>query len=162
MYRDFVPTALISTDKPISERIQDSGYSLENRFYTRRPIPGSGAKSVPQKYFGYSSGPIATSIAAIDGARIIYLVGFDMGPVNEKFNNVYADTEFYKKSSAPPTYTNNWVNQLITVMHDYSSVLFVRILGHTTAVIADFDKVSNYQTMTMSEFLNRINNTKEL
>jgi len=55
LYRDFTPTALISTDKPISERIQDSGYAKNNRFYTRRPVPGSGALPVPQKYFGYSS-----------------------------------------------------------------------------------------------------------
>ena len=162
LYRDFTPTALISTDKPISDRIQDSGYALKNRFYTRRPIPGSGAHPVPQKYFGYSSGPLATSIAAMDNARIIYLIGFDMGPVNNHFNNVYANTEFYKKSSAVPTYTGNWVNQIKTVMRDYSGILFVRIMGHTTAVIADLDRIPNLQTMTMSEFLNRINNTKEL
>ena len=104
LYRDFVPTALISTDRPISDSIQHSGYALENKFYTRRPIPGSGAHPVPQKYFGFSSGPLATGIAAIDGARLIYLIGFDMGPVNNHFNNVYANTEFYKKSSANPTF----------------------------------------------------------
>ena len=162
LYRDFTPTALISTDKPISERIQDSGYAKTNRFYTRRPVPGSGALSVPQKYFGYSSGPIATSIAAIDGARVIYLIGFDMGPVNNHFNNVYANTEFYKKSSAVPTFTGNWVTQLKTIIRDHPGTLFVRVMGHTTAVVGDLSKVPNLQTMTMSEFLNRINNTKEL
>ena len=162
LYRDFTPTALISTDRPISERIQDSGYAKTNRFYTRRPVPGSGALPVPQKYFGYSSGPIAASVAAIDGARVIYLIGFDMGPVNNHFNNVYANTEFYKKSSAVPTFTGNWVNQLKTIMRDYSGILFVRIMGHTTAAVAELDQITNLQTMTMSEFLNRINNTKEL
>ena len=162
LYRDFTPTALISTDKPISERIQDSGYSKNNRFYTRRPVPGSGALPVPQKYFGYSSGPIAASIAALDSARVIYLIGFDMGPANNHFNNVYANTEFYKKSSAVPTFTGNWVTQLKTVMRDYPGTLFVRIMGHTTAVVADLAKIPNLKTMTMSEFLNRINNTKEL
>ena len=162
LYRDFTPTALISTDRPISERIQDSGYAKTNRFYTRRPVPGSGALPVPQKYFGYSSGPIAASVAAIDGARVIYLIGFDMGPVNNHFNNVYANTEFYKKSSAVPTFTGNWVNQLKTIMRDYPGTLFVRIVGHATAAIADLDKLPNLQNMTMSEFLNRINNTKEL
>jgi len=162
LYRDFTPTALISTDRPISERIQDSGYSKNNRFYTRRPVPGSGALPVPQKYFGYSSGPIATSIAAIDGARVVYLIGFDMGPANNHFNNVYANTEFYKKSSAVPTFTGNWVTQIKTIMRDHANILFVRIMGHTTAVVADLDRVVNLKTMTMSEFLNRINNTKEL
>jgi len=61
LYRDFKPTVLVSTDRPISERIQDSGYALEHKFYTRKPTPGSGALPVPQKYYGYSSGPIAAS-----------------------------------------------------------------------------------------------------
>ena len=90
LYRDFTPTVLISTDSPISRRIQDSGYALKHKFYTRRPESGSGARPVPQKYFGYSSGPLAASIAALDGCVIMYLVGFDMGPVNNHFNNVYA------------------------------------------------------------------------
>jgi hypothetical protein len=162
LYRDFTPTVLVSTDRPISERIQNSGYALKHNFYTRRPISGSGANPVPQKYFGYSSGPLATGIAAINGNRLIYLIGFDMGPVHNHFNNVYANTEFYKKSSAVPTYTGNWVNQLKTVMTDYPATLFVRIMGHTTAAIDVFNKVNNFQTMAMSEFLNRINNTKEL
>ena len=162
LYRDFTPTALISTDKPISERIQDAGYAKNNRFYTRRPVPGSGALPVPQKYFGYSSGPIAASIAAIDCARVIYLIGFDMGPANNHFNNVYANTEFYKKSSAVPTFTGNWITQIKTIMRDNPGILFVRIMGHTTAAVGDLDRVANLKIMTMSEFLNRINNTKEL
>jgi len=93
---------------------------------------------------------------------VVYLIGFDMGPANNHFNNVYANTEFYKKSSAVPTFTGNWVTQIKTVMRDHTGILFVRIMGHTTAAVADLDRVTNLKTMTMSEFLNRINNTKEL
>jgi hypothetical protein len=117
---------------------------------------------VPQKYYGYSSGPIAASIAAFDNAVIVYLIGFDMGPVHTKFNNVYADTEFYKKSSAPPTFTGNWVRQLTTVMKDFPKIAFVRVAGGTTTPIKEFDTVKNFQTMDIADFLNRINNTKEL
>jgi hypothetical protein len=162
LYRDFVPTVLISTDRPISERIQDSGYALKNRFYTRRPTATSGANPVPQKYFGFSSGPIAASIAAFDNPAIVYLLGFDMGPVHNKFNNVYADTEFYKKSSAVPTYTGNWVKQLTTVMKDFPKIPFVRVMGGTTAPVKEFDDIKNFRTMDIADFLNRINNTKEL
>jgi hypothetical protein len=162
LYRDFVPDVLVSTDKPISTRIQDSGYPQNNRFYTRRPVPGNGANPVPQKYYGYSSGPIAASIAALDGAVVIYLVGFDMGPAGNHFNNVYADTEFYKKSSAPPTFTGNWARQLTQIMHDFSTIAFVRVMGATTAPVADFADVRNFRTMSMEDFQNRINNTKDL
>lgn len=162
LYRDFTPDVLISTDSPISRRIQDSGYALKHKFYTRRPESGSGARPVPQKYFGYSSGPLAASIAALDGCVIMYLVGFDMGPVNNHFNNVYANTEFYKKSSATPTFTGNWVRQLVTVMKDFPKTAFVRVIGHTTAEIKELSAVKNFKTTTMSDFLNRINNTKDL
>jgi hypothetical protein len=162
LYRDFTPTALISTDRPISERIQDSGYALKHKFYTRKPVASSGALPVPQKYYGYSSGPIAASIAAFDNAVIVYLIGFDMGPVHTKFNNVYADTEFYKKSSAPPTFTGNWVRQLTTVMKDFPKIAFVRVMGGTTTPVKEFDDVKNFRNMDIADFLNRINNTKEL
>lgn len=163
LYRDFEPTVLVATDRPIAERIQDSGYALKHKFYTRKPQPSSGALQVPQKYFGYSSGPIAASIAAMDGAVMIYLLGFDMGPVTgNRFNNVYADTEFYKKSASPPTFTGNWTNQLATIMKDFPDRLFVRIMAPTTAVVAKFDGIVNYRTMEIAEFQNRINNTKDL
>ena len=162
LYRDFTPDVLISTDRPISQRIQDSGYALKHKFYTRRPIEGQGAHVLPQKYYGYSSGPVATSIAALDRASIVYLIGFDMGPINNHFNNVYANTEFYKKSSATPTFTGNWVRQMVTIMTDFPKTAFVRVIGHTTAEIKELLAVKNFKTMTMSDFLNRINNTKDL
>jgi hypothetical protein len=163
LYRDFVPDVLVSTDKPISTRIQDSGYPQNNRFYTRRPAPGNGANPVPQKYYGYSSGPIAASIAALDGAVVIYLVGFDMGPTaDNRFNNIYADTEFYKTSQHPPTFTGNWVKQLIQIMKDFPQTRFYRIAGPTTAEIAEFTQVKNLQHQDLAGFLDRINNQKDL
>jgi hypothetical protein len=161
--RSFAPTVLVSTDSPISQAIQESGYSANHTHYTRRPVPGLGAQRIPQKYYGYSSGPIAAGLAGQEGNTVIYLLGFDLGPDTVgKFNNVYADTEFYKKSSAPPTYTGNWINQLIAVMKEYSTVQFYRVFGNTTAQVPAFDSVSNLKSITMQDFLDRINNTKEL
>lgn len=163
LYRDFKPTVLVSTDKPIAEAIQNSGYSAEHRMYTRKPIPGLGAQRVPQEYYGFSSGPIATALAAIDGHKTVYLIGFDMGPVSgDRFNNVYADTEFYKKSSSRPTYVGNWVRQLQRVCKEFDNVNFFRVLGTNSAMLQDLKNVKNLANMPMSDFLNRINNTKDL
>jgi hypothetical protein len=163
LYREFVPDVLVSTDTPISQRIQAEGYSQKNRMYTRKPLPSLGALRIPQEYFGFSSGPAAVGIAALDRNRRIYMIGFDMGP-NQfgKFNNVYADTEFYKKSSAPATYSGNWVRQLLGIMKEHNRVEFVRIVGETTAEIPDLLGAKNLTHMNMGEFLARINNTKEL
>lgn len=163
IYRTHTVTALIATDQPISQEIQQSGYSQKNRFYTRRPLPDSGAQRVPQKYFGYSSGPIAAAIAAGDFNNPVYLIGFDMGPAADgKFNNVYAGTQFYKPVGAPPTFTGNWAKQLVQIMKDYASYSFIRVQGDTTARVDMLDLVPNLQHLPMSAFLDRINTLKDL
>jgi hypothetical protein len=163
LHREFVPTALVATDKPIATYIQQSGYSSSHRFHTRRPIAGLGALEVPRQYFGYSSGPIAVGLAALDGHSCIYLVGFDMGPTdNNTINNLYAGTEFYKPTVAPPTYTGNWLKQLTQIMSDYKSVQFVRVQGPTTAHILQLDHVPNLGYLDLATFVDRINNKKDL
>jgi hypothetical protein len=162
IYREFVPDVLISTDTPISERIQHEGYSQKNTHYTRKPFLDSGSRRIAQKYFGYSSGPVAVSQAAIDGATAIYLIGFDLGPTRTgRFNNCYADTEFYKKSSANPTFTGNWVRQLQTIMKDYPKTSFFRVVGDTTAEVRELLGVANLAHMQMADFQHRLA-TKEI
>ena len=157
IYREFEPDVLISTDTPISERIQHEGYSQTHVHYTRKPLPDMGAVRIPQKYFGFSSGPVAVGQAALDGAIAVYLIGFDMGPTrNGRFNNIYADTEFYKKSSAVPTFTGNWVNQIKTIARDFPKVSFFRIAGDTTAEIRELLGVPNLAHLQMADFQQRL------
>lgn len=163
LYRDFVPDVLIATDKPIAQHIQESGYPAQHKFYTRRPLPGLGAHTVPKDYFGFSSGPIAVSLAAIDGYSRVYMLGFDMGPgANQKINNVYAGTEFYRPVDSPPTFAGNWVKQLIRILSDFPQTQFIRVQGKTTANIKEFDSVKNLYHLPMHTFVDRINNTKDL
>jgi hypothetical protein len=163
MYREFTPDVLVATDRPISEAIQNSGYALNHKFYTRRPLPGSGGLVIPSNYFGFSSGPVAVALACMDRYPTVYLIGFDMGPnTNGKFNNMYADTEFYKRSSAVPTYTGNWIRQLVRIMQDNPKTSFIRVKGKTTADIKELTAAKNLAHMPIADFINRINNTKEL
>lgn len=163
IYREFVPDVLVSTDTPISTRIQESGYPMTNRFYTRRPNVGQGSRHIPQPYFGFSSGPVAVGIAAIDKNVAIYLIGFDMGPGESgKFNNIYADTEFYRRSNTISTYTGNWIKQLAIVTKGFPKTSFFRVVGTTTADIPALNSIKNLHHMPMDDFLNRINNTREL
>lgn len=153
LYREFEPDVLVATDGPISTAIQDSGYALLHEFYTRRPKPGSGAKSVIDKYHGYSSGPNAIALAAQHGFRLIYLLGFDMGPLsNNLFNNMYADTEFYKTSAHPPTFTGNWIRQIAEICADFPDRQFVRVCGDTTARVAQLEAVTNLSQLPITEF----------
>ena len=164
LYRTHAVTALVATDRPIADEIQAAGYSARHRFYTRRPQSGTGAQTVPRAYFGYSSGPIALALAAAEspGARI-YLLGFDLGPNQAgRFNNVFADTQHYKKSEAGPTFTGNWIRQIMRVMQDHPDRQFVRVHGETTAQITEFESVRNHSWVDLVEFERRINTPKDL
>jgi hypothetical protein len=163
LYREHTPDVLVATDRPIATHIQQSGYSLKHVFYTRRPLPDLGANLVPKPYFGYSSGPIAVALAAQAGHDTIYLLGFDMGgTARNTINNVYAGTEFYKAATAAPTYTGNWLKQLIRVMTDHKNTQFVRVYGVGTAAVPELETVSNLQTLDVSLFLARINTLKDI
>lgn len=158
LYRDFTPDCLVATDRPIAAEIQNSGYSLKNRFHTRRPFPSLGGKGVPKEYFGYSSGPIAVSLAAIDGCGKIYLIGFDMGATETNaFNNIYAGTQFYKNHGSLPTFTGNWIKQIDKIMNDFSHIEFIRVCGPTTARIDGLETIKNLSHMAMATFVDRIN-----
>ena len=163
LYREFTPDVLVATDRPIAEAIQKSGYSLTNCFYTRRPLPESGALKLPDMYRGYSSGPNAVALAARDRFDQIYLLGFDMGPgENNAFNNIYTDTEFYKTSAHPPTFTGNWIKQILQICQDFPTQAFVRVYGSTTARIPQLDAIKNLAHLDLAIFLDRINNKKDL
>ena len=163
LYREFAPDVLVSTDRGIAQTIQNSGYAQNNTMYTRKPLPGLGARIVPQSYFGFSSGPIAVALAALDRHLAVYLIGFDMGPTaSNKFNNVYADTEFYKKSSSLPTFTGNWSRQIVSICKDFPDTSFYRVMGDTSAMIPEFKSVGNLTTVNITDFVYRINNTKDL
>jgi hypothetical protein len=162
IYREFAPTVLVAVDKPISEEIQRTDYALSNRMYTRRPLLGLGAQRIPHPYYGYSSGPVAAALAATDNHTHVFLIGFDMGPsAEQKFNNVYANTQFYKKSSAPPTFTGNWTRQIVQVTKDFPECKFYRIFGKTTALVPEFQNIKNLESMPIEEFQNLLNNKKD-
>lgn len=163
LYQEHAVTALVATDTPIATRIQQSGYSQQHRFYTRRPLPDFGALTVPSRYHGYSSGPVAVAVALEDHCTPLYLVGFDLGPNHHgRFNNVYAGQEFYKPVDSEATYTGNWVRQLVQIVRDHPRARFFRVCGDTTARVTELENLRNLQHLAWSEFLQRLNNPEEL
>ncbi len=157
LYRTFAPDCLVATDLPIAQEIQNSGYSLKNTFYTRRPLTNLGAKVIPKKYFGNSSGPVAIALAALDGHKKIYMLGFDMGPSSSgKFNNMYADTDFYKSSKDTATFTGNWIRQIQIICRDFPQHEFVRVIGDVTAPVPEIHGMPNLKSMPIAAFVDRL------
>lgn len=163
LYRTHTPTVLVATDAPIAKKIQESGYALKNRFYTRRPLPNLGANQLTKKYFGFSSGPNAVALAALDENVEIYLLGFDLGPTElGTFNNMYASTEFYKTLNSEPTHAGNWVKQIVSIAQEFRHCVFTRVHGETTANVDEFSKLPNVKKMDLEDFVERINKPKDL
>jgi hypothetical protein len=90
------------------------------------------------------------------------MIGFDLGPTDDKkFNNLYASTEFYKDSSAVPTYTGNWVKQITQICKDFSKTKFIRVCGSTTSRIQELDSIRNMQHLPLDQFIERLNKLKD-
>lgn len=90
------------------------------------------------------------------------MIGFDLGPTeNNKFNNLYASTEFYKENSAVPTYTGNWVKQIKQICKDFPLTRFIRVCGATTARLTDLDGIKNMEHLPLNRFIERLNKQKD-
>lgn len=162
LYRDFEPAVLVATDRAIAEAIQQSGYAKSHCFYTRKPIPGLGAKSIPKLYWPWSSGPVALALAAEFGHRKIWLLGFDLGPTpDQRFNNVYAGTEFYKPKNSAPTYVGNWVQQIVSLTTKFNMVEFCRVCGDTSAAVVEFSRLPNFTEVPVLEFWQQLNTVQK-
>jgi len=158
--KTFTPDCLVATDRPIADSIQQSGYAQKHRFHTRKPIVDLGGKHLTNDYKGFSSGPNAAALACIDGHSDIYLIGMDLGTTNGMFNNVYVDTQFYKKELDPPTYAGNWINQLVKLTEDYPNRQFYRVEGIESAFVKQFNNLVNVQILTMDKFLKMVNTAR--
>lgn len=160
IYREFTPDVLVATDKPIATAIQESGYSLKNRFHTRVPDPNLGGQLLIREYRGFSSGPNALGLACRDGFERLFLIGFDLGTTNGQFNNLYAGTQFYKKPTDPPTFSGNWVKQIAKICEDFKNKEFIRVVGPETAHVPSFAEIKNMKFMPIAEFKDLLNSKK--
>ena len=77
---------------------------------------------------GWSSGPTALWFAATQEHKSIYIFGFDYQGLNGKFNNIYADTFNYKKSTDAATYHGNWLSQTEKVIKEFRHTHFFRVI----------------------------------
>ena len=157
IYRDFMPNVLISTDKPISEKIQLEGIPARVKHWTRRHLPDSQSYKIERPYYGMSSGPVAISRAAIDGHSHIYFLGFDLGSNDGRLNNVYGSTEFYKANTDKATFAGNWIYQINQISREFRQAQFVRITGAESQPVDWENKFNNLTEMSMDDFKVMIN-----
>ena len=154
LYREFEPDYLVAVDTKMILEINKAGYQHGHEVWTnpnRAYHQMTGFKFFnPSK--GWSSGPTALWLASTHSAQDIYILGFDYQGIDDKINNLYADTPNYKKSNERATYHGNWLNQTVITCQKFSQKRYIRVLGDNPYIPKEFSKLDNLSHITVEEF----------
>jgi hypothetical protein len=157
LYRDFTPDYLIAVDEKMVKEIETSGYQLTHPVWTN---PNKGVLKIPGLNFfnphkGWSSGPTALWMAAEHGYDEIFFFGFDYQGIDNKVNNVYADTQNYKRSIESATYYGNWLNQTEQVIKKNKNIKFTRVIEDSNFIPSGLAQLTvNFRHIKYNEFEN--------
>ena len=154
LYREFEPDYLVAVDTKMILEINKAGYQHSHNVWTN---PNRAYHQMhgfnffnPSK--GWSSGPTALWLASTHDNDYIYILGFDYTGIDDKINNVYADTPNYKKSHERATYHGNWLKQTCITCEKFSKKKYIRVLGENVFIPKEFSKIKNLAHITVEEF----------
>lgn len=154
LYREFEPDYLIAVDVKMVNEIISAGYHTDHAVWTN---PNKGVSSKENINFfsphkGWSSGPTALWFASTEGYKTIYILGFDYQGIGGRFNNVYADTFNYKKSTDSPTYHGNWLSQTEKVIREFKTIKYFRVYEPGSFLPDQLSGHDNLQHITYDSF----------
>jgi hypothetical protein len=156
LFREYSPNYLVAVDVKMIIEINNARYQHSNEVWTN-----------PNKFYhqmtgfnffnptkGWSSGPTALHLASIHNNNEIYILGFDYKGLGEdnRVNNIYADTNNYKKSNEAATYHGNWESQTYSVIFNNPDKRYIRVLGENNFIPKRFSKLNNLTHMSVADF----------
>ena len=156
LYREFEPDYLIAVDVKMVREIVATGWHLKHQLWTNpnKDVLNEQGVNFFNPHKGWSSGPTALWMATLHQHTSIYFIGFDFQGIGEQFNNVYADTPNYKRSSEPATYFGNWSNQTERVIRENPKVIFNRVSEPGAFIPANIGDISTNLRQISFEQLN--------
>lgn len=154
LYREFDPDYLIAVDTKMILEINKAGYQHSNEVWTNRnkafdKMNGFNFFTTSK---GWSSGPTALHLASEHNNNDIYILGFDYTGIDNKVNNIYADTWNYKKSHEKATYHGNWLRQTLITCQKFDKKRYIRVLGDDAFIPKEFQKLDNISHISIEEF----------
>jgi len=132
-YRDYTPDFLVVADRRIAKEVVDSEFTNDNIVYSRVDI----SLEFPKKFYLIPHDPYADAgttaiyLAAFDGHKKIYLLGFDGQDDVRYNNNVYAGTNGYDGLTDVVS-ENKWNDNQLSVFNTYDDVDFVLVTHYGT------------------------------
>lgn len=154
LYRDFEPDFLITRGNDIVNEIVASGYTKDHIVYTNSihtlEHPG---KFYLIPYDPYTdAGTTAAYIAAFDGHKKIFMLGFDGQDTKGHNYNVYAGTASYQPLKTD-VYTVKWLADRKVLFDTYNDVEFVRVTAKgTESTPSEWKGCVNYRTIGFNQF----------
>lgn len=127
-YRDHIVDFLVVTDRRIAQEIVDDMYAKNNIVYTRVDITLEFPKQfylIPHDVYA-DAGTTALYLAAFDGHKRVYMLGFDGQDTIGHNNNIYAGTNGYDPVNFNVS-DEKWINNQLTVFNTYKGVDFVHV-----------------------------------
>jgi len=158
LYRDFAPDFLVAVGNEIVEEIARSNYCTDHIVYTS----SVHLLEHPNKFYliphnPYTdAGTTAAYIAAFDGHKKVYMIGFD-GQDTPGYNyNVYAGTNCYQQVSAQvPEY--RWINDRAMLFNTYNDTEFIRVtLKGRDPVPEPLQYCPNFSTIDLNTFVRAV------
>jgi hypothetical protein len=128
LYRDFAPDFLVATgNNGIIDEIANSSYTNDNIVYTNNlHLLEHPNKFYLIPYDPYAdAGTTAAYIAAFDGHKRIYLIGFDGYDTEGYNNNIYADTNGYDDKWKFEVESNKLIMNRFQLFNVYNDVDFI-------------------------------------
>lgn len=155
LYRDYTPDFLVARGNDIIAELAASGYTTTNIVYTS-PIH---LLEHPSKFYLIphdpycDAGTTAAYIAAFDGHKKIFLVGFDNQDTLGYNYNVYADTNGYGAINSEAT-DDKWIADRAMLVSTFDDVDFVWVtpFGSTTVPEA-WQSLVNLRQISFREFV---------
>ena len=154
VYREFDPDYLVAVDTKMILEINKAGYQHSHEVWTNpnRAYQQMNGFNFFNPSKGWSSGPTALWLASTHPNQEIYILGFDYQGIDDKINNVYADTPNYKKSHERATYHGNWLKQTMITCQKFSKKRYIRVLGENAFIPKEFSKIDNLSHISIEEF----------
>jgi hypothetical protein len=155
LFRDFTPDFLVATGNDVVKEIANTGYTTDNIVYT----DAVHALEYPGKFYLIPHNPYADAgtaaayIAAFDGHKKVYLIGFD-GNNTEGYNhNVYAGTPGYQPINSTVD-AKKWDAALASLFATYDDTEFIQVteFGNDT-IPASWLSCVNFRQISIREFV---------
>ena len=164
LYREFDPDYLVAVDTKMILEINKAGYQHSHSVWTNpnRAFNGMNGFNFFNPSKGWSSGPTALWLASTHDTQDIYIIGFDYQGIDNRINNIYADTQNYKKSHERATYHGNWTRQTMITCQKYEQKRYIRVLGEDAFVPKEFSNIPNLEHITIGEFKKSLNPSQVL